>query len=223
MLEAYSRGYSAGTAMDRHSTLRPFFLSNRARLAAAIAAVIMVLDQISKFLCVKYLTNAMPEDAGLGEQIRLFMVTHHPLREGRHIVSESFWSFVYAENPGAAWSFLRDAPEWFRTPFFLLVSVVAMVFIVVYFRRTEPGQRGLRLALALVFGGALGNFFDRVRLGYVIDFIDWHWYSRFTWPTFNVADSAITVGVVIMAADMLFHKPRVKVDAESRAASRSKA
>ena len=164
----------------------------------------------------------MPDAPGLGQQIGLFMATRHPIREGRTIVSESFWSFVYAENPGAAWSFLRDAPEWFRTPFFLLVSVAAMVFIVVYFRRTEPQQRSLRLALALVYGGALGNFFDRVRLGYVIDFIDWHWYGRFTWPTFNVADSAITVGVVIMAADMLFHKPRErsKVTAESRAASR---
>ncbi|MEZ0312730.1 MAG: signal peptidase II [Myxococcota bacterium] len=208
--------------MDRHSHPRPFYLSTRARIAVAIAVTILVLDQITKFLVVKHLTNAMAGEPGFGEQVRLFLTTHHPVREGRTIVSESFWSFVYAENPGAAWSFLRDAPEWFRTPFFLLVSVAAMIFIVVYFRRTEGQQRGLRLALALVFGGALGNFFDRVRLGYVIDFIDWHWFSRFTWPTFNVADSAITVGVVIMAADMLFHKPRerTKVAAESRAPSR---
>lgn len=203
--------------MESLSTLRPFFVSSRARFAAAIAATILVLDQVTKFLVVKHLTSAMAAgEPGFFGQLGLFLTTRHPVRDGRTIVSESFWSFVYAENPGAAWSFLRESPEWFRTPFFLLVSVAAMVFIVIYFRRTEPQQWLLRLALALVFGGALGNFFDRVRLGYVIDFIDWHWYGLYTWPTFNVADSAITVGVVIMALDMLFHKPRVRSAEQAR-------
>lgn len=204
----------------RPSSLRPLYLSARLRLAVAIAAVVLVLDQITKFLAVKYLTDAMTSVSGLSAEIGAFLSVHHPARQGRAIVSESFWSFVYAENPGAAWSFLRDAPEYFRTPFFLVVSLAAMVFIVIYFRKTTPNQWLLRLSLALVFGGALGNFFDRVRLGYVIDFIDWHLYSRYTWPTFNVADSAITVGVVIMAADMLFHKPRVSVGSQSRAPTR---
>jgi signal peptidase II len=204
------------------STLRPLYISPRARLAAAIAVVILVLDQVTKFLAVKHLTTAFPPGTGFIDQIGLFLTTHHPTRDGRAIVSESFWSFVYAENPGAAWSFLRDAPEYFRTPFFLCVSLAAMVFILRYFHKTTSDQRLLRVALALVFGGALGNFFDRVRLRYVIDFIDWHWYARYTWPTFNVADAAITVGVVIMAADMLFHKPRERVANEPspRAASR---
>ena len=208
--------------MTRPSSLRPLYISPRLRLATGIAVVVFVLDQISKFLAVKHLTNAMAGTAGFASEIAAFLGVHHPLREGRAVVSENFWSFVYAENPGAAWSFLRDAPEYFRTPFFLLVSLAAMVFIVVYFRKTADNQWLLRTALALVFGGALGNFFDRSRLGYVIDFIDWHWYSHYTWPTFNVADSAITVGVVIMAADMLFHKPRVGVSTKSepRAVSR---
>ena len=208
--------------MTRPSSLRPLYISPRLRLAVAIAAVVFVLDQISKFEAVKHLTNAMVGAVGFGAQLAAFMGVHHPVRDGRAIVSDDFWSFIYAENPGAAWSFLRDAPEYFRTPFFLVVSLAAMVFIIVYFRKTTENQWLLRCALALVFGGALGNFFDRVRLGYVIDFIDWHWYSRYTWPTFNVADSAITVGVVIMAADMLFHKPRVGVStkSESRAVTR---
>lgn len=203
------------------STLRPLFVSPRARLAAVIAVVVFIADQITKFLAVKHLTNAMYGVTGLGDEIGRFFSVHHPSREGRVIVSDNFWSFIYAENPGAAWSFLRDAPEYFRTPFFLCVSIAAMVFILAYFRRTMPEQKMLRLALSLVFGGALGNFFDRVRLRYVIDFIDWHWYARYTWPTFNVADAAITVGVVIMAIDMLIHKPRERVPAGStRAASR---
>ncbi|MBC7792784.1 MAG: signal peptidase II [Clostridia bacterium] len=190
------------------STLRPLFVSPRARIAAVIAVVIFLLDQMSKFWAVKHLTSAFSGVSGLRNEVGVFLSAHHPSRASRVIVSENFWSFVYAENPGAAWSFLHDAPEYFRTPFFLCVSLAAMVFILVYYRRTTPEQRLLRLALALVFGGALGNFFDRVRLRYVIDFIDWHWYARYTWPTFNVADAAITVGVVMMAADMLFHKPR---------------
>ena len=118
---------------------------------------------------------------------------------------ENFWHFRYAENPGAAWSFLAGAPDWFRTPFFLVVAVAAMIFIIVYFRKTHPEQTLLQIALAMIFGGALGNFIDRFRLGYVIDFIDWHWYASASWPTFNVADAGITVGVVLMALDMVIH------------------
>ena len=128
--------------------------------------------------------------------------------------------FRYVENPGAAWGFLSGAAGWFRTPFFLLVSVAAMVFIIGYFKKTTPGQWLLRLALALVFGGAVGNFIDRIRLGYVIDFIDWHWYEGPTWPTFNIADSAISVGVAIMLLDMRIAKAKAQPDAS---AARSKA
>ena len=80
-----------------------------------------------------------------------------------------------------------------------------MIFIIVYVKKSLPEQKLLRLALALVFGGAIGNFLDRVRLGYVIDFIDWHWYNKFTWPTFNVADAAISVGVGLLIVDMIVH------------------
>lgn len=184
-------------------------LSPRARAAVIIAALVFVADQLTKYWAVASLTTAFAGKAGFGARLDAFLWARHPARDGRIIVLDDFWSFFYAENPGAAWSLLRDAPDWFRTPFFLGVSLAAMVFIVFYFRKTTPDQGWLRFALALVFGGAIGNFCDRVRLGYVIDFIDWHWYERATWPTFNIADSAITVGVVIMVADMLFHKPTV--------------
>jgi signal peptidase II len=124
-------------------------------------------------------------------------------------VLEDFWHFRYAENTGAAFSFLADSAEWFRAPFFIAITLVAMVFIIAYFRKTQPGETWPRLALALVFGGALGNFIDRVRLGYVIDFISWHWYDKATWPTFNVADSGISVGVAILVLHSL-RSPRTK-------------
>lgn len=184
-------------------------ISPRTRLFVVIAAVVFVLDQVTKFLAVKHLTTAFGSEAGqvgFGEQLWRFLWERHPVRVEPVVILENFWTFRYAENPGAAWSFLATAPEWFRQPFFLIVALAAMVFIVVYHQRTLPEQSWLRLALSLVFGGAVGNFVDRARLGYVIDFIDWHWYRQYTWPTFNVADSAITVGVVIMIADMLFHK-----------------
>jgi signal peptidase II len=106
--------------------------------------------------------------------------------------------------------------SWVRVPLLLLVALVAMVFIVLYYRRLEPSARAVKLALMLVFGGALGNFLDRVRLGYVIDFIVWHWYNRAQWPTFNVADAAITVGVGLMVLDMLLW-PKGKATPAARA------
>lgn len=187
-------------------------ISPRTRIFGAVAAVVVVLDQLSKYLAVAHLTRAFDvysgESLGFGERLWRFFWTEHPRPSQSVAVLESFWHFNYAENPGAAWSFLANAPGWFRAPFFLIVSIAAMVFIVFYFRRTDPGQGMLRVALALVFGGAIGNFLDRARLGYVIDFIDWHWFDKATWPTFNVADAGISVGVGIMILDMLLHREK---------------
>jgi len=113
--------------------------------------------------------------------------------------------FVLAKNRGGAWGLLQDTPEYIRRPFFLLVSVLAITFIVSLYRRLAPTQRALRWGLPLVLGGALGNLVDRIRYSHVIDFIHAHmkWGGRdHSWPTFNVADIAICVGVGLMALDM---------------------
>src|SRR3954463_4809649 len=113
--------------------------------------------------------------------------------------------FVLAKNRGGAWGLLQDTPEYVRRPFFLLVSGLAITFIVSLYRRLAPGQRALRWGLPLVLGGALGNLVDRIRYSHVIDFIHAHakWGGRdHSWPTFNVADIAICVGVGLMAIDM---------------------
>jgi signal peptidase II len=118
-------------------------------------------------------------------------------------------TLVLARNRGGAWGLLQSTSENVRRPFFLLVSVAAIAFIMTLYRRLTPRQRALRWGLPFVLGGALGNVFDRVRYGQVIDFIDAHALLGGVdrhWPTFNVADIAICVGVGLMAIDMFTSK-----------------
>lgn len=111
------------------------------------------------------------------------------------------FNLMLAHNSGAAFSFLADAGGWQRW-FFALIAAVVTTVMVVWISRLKHTERWLATALALVIGGALGNLWDRMTLGYVIDFLDFYWdVSHF--PAFNVADSAITVGAVILIADML--------------------
>jgi signal peptidase II len=113
---------------------------------------------------------------------------------------------VLAKNKGGAWGLLQTSAERVRKPFFVIVSVLAIIFIVSLYRRLHPQQTALRWGLPLVLGGALGNLVDRIRYGFVIDFIDvqatWEGAAHH-WPTFNVADIAICIGVALMAVDML--------------------
>ncbi len=148
--------------------------------------------------------------------------------ERGHVVKEVIkhrLQFVLARNPGGAWGMFHDQPEKVRKPFFVLVSIVAVLVIVGMYRKLDRRQRALRWGLPLVLGGALGNLVDRIAQGKVIDFIDYRadWVLALNnlfvklkvaqipsdhWPTFNVADIAICVGVLLMAIDFLFpHKP----------------
>jgi lipoprotein signal peptidase len=118
-------------------------------------------------------------------------------------------AFILARNRGGAWGLLQSTSESIRRPFFLLVSIAAITFIMTLYRRLQPRQTALKWGLPLVLGGALGNVFDRLRYGQVIDFIDAHWVIGGIdrhWPTFNVADIAICVGVGLMAIDMFGSK-----------------
>lgn len=115
-------------------------------------------------------------------------------------------AFVLARNRGGAWGLLQGASDAIRKPFFLLVSCVAIVFILSLYRRLAPTQRALKWGLPLVLGGAIGNLVDRIRYSWVVDFIDVHIVHNgraYHWPTFNIADIAICVGVGLMAIDML--------------------
>ncbi len=142
-----------------------------------LAGLIIVLDQISKWVVLNHVQ--------LGEVIYV----------------APFWNWVLTFNPGAAFSFLADQPGWQRW-FFTVLALGVSAWIALEIRK-HLGQRLLSLALALVMGGALGNVIDRVRFGAVVDFIQWHAAGYF-WPAFNVADSAISVGAVLLIIASLF-------------------
>lgn len=150
---------------------------------ALISAVVLLLDQGSKHWAQQELRHAP---------------------RSRITLIDDYLAFTYVRNPGAAWGFLARTSERFRHPFFIGVSLAAMLFILYIHSRLEPGQWLLLTAISLVMGGAAGNFVDRIRLRYVIDFIELHWRHRFRWPTFNVADIAISVGVGLLLLEMLF-------------------
>ena len=123
----------------------------------------------------------------------------------RFVVLEDHINFIFAKNRGGAWGLLQNETEALRRPFFLIVSVAAIVFIVSLYRKLQPGQTALKWGLPLVLGGALGNLVDRIRYGFVVDFIDVYMQMDGQpkhWPTFNVADISICVGVALMAIDM---------------------
>ena len=111
---------------------------------------------------------------------------------------------MLAFNPGAAFSFLSDAGGWQRW-FFTALALGVSGWIVSLLRKHSSEFR-LSLALTLVLGGALGNVIDRVRFGAVVDFVQWH-VAGFYWPAFNVADSAITLGAILLVWDQLVTKP----------------
>lgn len=140
----------------------------------ALSGVIMVIDQVTKYLVLQNFTI--------------------------HKVVEvtSFFNLVLVYNPGAAFSFLSDAAGWQRW-FFIAIAFAASVWIV-YLLRRHPGQTLFCLALSLVLAGALGNVIDRILFGAVVDFLDFHAYG-WHWPAFNVADSAITCGAVLLIWD----------------------
>ena len=121
------------------------------------------------------------------------------------------FNLTLRHNPGAAFSFLSDASGWQRW-FFALIAALVSVAIVLCLKRLSAQQRWLAVALALILGGALGNLWDRITLGYVVDFIEVY-YRQWYWPAFNVADSAISVGAVILVLDSLFGKHGEKRDA----------
>jgi signal peptidase II len=133
------------------------------------------------------------------------------------VLIREYLDLQYAENCGGAFGFLTSASESIRRPFFVFVSIGAIGFIVYLFRTAEPGQRLSKWALPLVLGGAIGNLVDRIRLGYVVDFIHAHWKTRAHWPTFNVADIAITVGIGLMLLEYVIGPKPTKKPAEKPA------
>ncbi len=112
-----------------------------------------------------------------------------------------YFNLTYVHNTGAAFSFLSEAGGWQRWLFAALAVIISGV-LAVWLARLQKHETLLAVALSLVLGGAIGNLIDRVAYGYVIDFLDVY-YQNWHWPAFNVADSAITLGVILMLAESL--------------------
>ncbi len=130
------------------------------------------------------------------------------LGEGIPVI-RGYFDIVFVLNPGAAFGFLATLPEGIRNPFFIAISAAAAVLILLYHTRYARQRSLASLALALILGGAVGNLLDRLRYGMVVDFLDVH-ISQYHWPAFNMADSAISVGVALMLLDMLLDWHREK-------------
>ncbi|MBF7142963.1 MULTISPECIES: signal peptidase II [Pseudomonas] len=143
-----------------------------------LSVLVVVLDQATKW----YFENTLE----LYQQI---------------VVIPNYFSWTLAYNTGAAFSFLADSSGWQRW-LFALIAIVVSVALMVWLKRLGRADTWLAIALALVLGGAIGNLYDRIVLGHVIDFIAVHWHYEYRFPAFNLADSAITVGAIMLALDM---------------------
>ena len=132
---------------------------------------------------------------GLDQASKLWIVHHFGLYDSQ-VVIPGFFNLTYLTNNGAAFSILAGQPALWRQAFFIGAALVALVLLVIARRSYGRQSTWYNLALALIAGGAIGNLIDRVRLGHVIDFLDFYLGSSH-WPAFNIADSAITVGVLL--------------------------
>jgi signal peptidase II len=156
----------------------------RTRLLLIVAPLLLILDQLSKLY--------IDRNFFLGESVTVF---------------ENFFHITYIRNKGAAFGILSGSP-W-RVPFFVTIGIVASFALLWYLYTTRRDQKLLQISLVMIFSGAIGNVIDRIRLAEVIDFVDVHWFQHH-WPAFNVADSAITVGVALMIVDLWREERRMK-------------
>jgi signal peptidase II len=153
----------------------------RYRILISISLCIILLDQGTKFLI------------------------HHSMRLHDSItVVEGLFAITYIRNPGAAFGFLANLSDHFRFYFFVTISVAALIFLWAFFLKTPQEDFWTQVGISLVVGGAIGNLIDRLRLGEVIDFLDFFVGSAH-WPAFNVADSAISIGLALLILQLFLH------------------
>lgn len=144
-------------------------------LLSVVTLVLVVIDQISK--------NWIVRDFEYGQSLD---------------VISNFFNITYVRNYGAAFGMLSQVQASVRDLFFLLMPPCAMAIIFVMLKMAPEQEKIRNTSLCFVFAGALGNYIDRLRYGYVVDFLDFHYYERWAWPAFNVADMAIVCGVSLL-------------------------
>jgi signal peptidase II len=147
-----------------------------------VAGFILLLDQVTKALVLHYM----------------------PLYKSIAVIP-GFFSLTHVRNPGGAFGFMAQGDSPLRHWFFLVAATLALGMILYFYHQTPANRSFFGFGLALIFGGAVGNLIDRLRFGNVVDFLDVY-VGAYHWPTFNVADSAVTVGVAIFLYHILFKK-----------------
>lgn len=154
---------------------------------AAIAGFLVALDQV----------------------VKLYIHTHYHLGEST-VVIPNFFNLTYVRNFGAAFGFLAESHPSFRELFFLSMPPIALVIILGILRGVKDTDTKQIIALSSIFGGAIGNYIDRLRFRYVIDFLDFHLYGKWSWPAFNIADMAIVGGVGLLLGLMFIENKKEK-------------
>ncbi len=149
-----------------------------------ISGLVVLGDQISKAIVLKKL----PLHQYFGETIT---------------VIPGFFNIIHVRNQGGAFGFMADQSSGIRNLLFIVVSALATALVFYFYKTTPKTKPALAIGLALIFGGAIGNMIDRLRFNNVVDFLDVY-IGRYHWPTFNIADSAITIGMVIFIFHFLF-------------------
>ena len=165
---------------EKHTTPRDRIPSMGFKPFALISGLVVVLDQITKLLVL--------------ERLPLY----HAI-----VVIPGFFNLTHIRNPGGAFGFMATGSQGLRNLLFVGVSIVAVGLIAFFYRQTPKTHPYLASALAMIFGGAVGNLIDRLRFGEVVDFLDVY-LGAYHWPAFNIADSAITVGIGIFLLHVVF-------------------
>ncbi len=219
---------SASCAGEDEDDMTDFIWKNRVAWLAVIVVVGVALDQGTKLWAMDALTRpATPEEVQLSSscQDSAFRkehraecrtnprITEHGARviERDITIIPGLFNFKYAENPAAAFSMTGSMPDWFRRPFLLMISLLASIGIAVWYLKLKVADWAVMTAFPLIISGAVGNLIDRARLAYVIDFLDFYLASPDSvsawlvqtfrtnhWPTFNIADSCIVVGALLV-------------------------
>ena len=154
-------------------------LSNRYLQLFLASNILIILDQYTKMLVDKHIPK------------------HHFI-----MVIDNFFAITHIRNPGVAFGLGAEWPSEYKVYLFIGFSIVAIVAILIFFHQTPRENKMVRIALILIFSGAIGNLIDRILYQEVIDFLDFY-YGSYHWPAFNVADSCITIGVLLMFVDLI--------------------
>ncbi len=149
---------------------------------AVISALVVALDQVTKTI------------------VQQTINPYYSIK-----VIPGFFNLTHVYNPGGAFGFAADQSATVRAVLFLFVSALALIFIFYFYKKTPDSYRMLTTGLALIFGGAIGNLIDRIRFGTVVDFLDFY-FRGMHWPSFNIADIAISAGMIIFVYHILFKK-----------------